>query len=55
MMRLGVVNLFYNRHINTKKHYAIVKGKKENFGPEVINAIYELKKVAWDISSLKNH
>lgn len=42
-IRPGVVDLFYRGYINAKEHYAEVKGKRVDFGPEAINALYGLE------------
>lgn len=42
-IRPGVVDLFYRGYINAKEHYAEVKGKRVDFRPEAINALYGLE------------
>lgn len=37
------MNLFYKGYINTVKHCTIVKGKKVDFRPDGINALYGLE------------
>lgn len=36
------MNLFYKGHISKEKHYVMVKGKKVDFRPNVINTFYGL-------------
>lgn len=42
-IRLCVVDLFYRGYINAEEHYTEVKEKKVDFGPKVINTLYELE------------
>ena len=41
--RPGVVDLFYKGYINTKEHYAKIKGKKGDLRPDAINTMYGLE------------
>jgi len=46
VIKPDVINLFYNGEFNTEKNYAIVKGKKVNYWPKTINALFKLNQTA---------
>lgn len=45
--------MFYNGKINTKRHYAILKGKKIDYGPKNINVLYKLEQIVVGQPSFK--